>query len=125
MEQIQSLSTESQLPFSEAIKHGETIYVSGQGPVDPHSREIVGTTPEEQVDRTLDNIARILQAGGSSLESIVKATVYLNDIDHYDRVNDAYGTRLTEPYPARTAMEVVNLPVDIMVEIDVIAAVED
>ena len=124
MEQIQSLSEESNLPFSEAIRHGDTIYVSGQGPIDAETGEIVGETPEEQVDRTLDNIERILEAGGSSLDSVLKATVYLNDIDHYERVNEAYGSRLSTPYPARTAMEVVNLPVDIMVEIEVIAAVK-
>lgn len=59
---------------------GETIYVSGQGPVDPATRGVVGSTPEEQVDRDLDNVARILNAGSSSLDSIVKATVHPNDI---------------------------------------------
>lgn len=124
MEEIQSLPEESDLPFSEAIRHGDSIYVSGQGPVEADTGTVIGETPEEQVDKTLDNIERILEAGGSSLDSILKATVYLNDIDHYDRVNEAYGARLSTPYPARTAMEVVNLPVDIMVEIEVIAAVE-
>lgn len=125
MEQIKSRSEESELPFSEAFQHGGTIYVSGQGPLDPDTREVVGSRPEEQVDKTFDNIERILAAGGSSLDSIVKATVYLDDIEDYHRVNEAYGARLSEPYPARTAIEVVNLPVDIMVEIDVIAAVEE
>lgn len=124
MEQIQSLPEESDLPFSEAIRHGDSIYVSGQGPVEAATGTVIGETPEEQVDKTLDNIERILEAGGSSLDSILKATVYLNDIDNYDRVNEAYRTRLSTPYPARTAMEVVNLPIDIMVEIEVIAAVE-
>ena len=125
MEQITSRSEESELPFSEAIRHGETIYVSGQGPLDSETGEIVGSTPEDQVDETLENIERILIAGGSSLDSIVKATVYLDDVESYDRVNEAYGARLSQPYPARTAMEVANLPVDIMVEIEVIAAVEE
>jgi len=124
MERVQSHAAESDLPFSEAIRHGDTVYVSGQGPLDVETGEILGDTPEEQTDRTLDNVERILHAGGSSLDSILKATVYLDDIEYYDRVNEAYGARLSRPYPARTAMEVVNLPVDIMVEIDVIAAVE-
>lgn len=124
MEQIQSLPEESDLPFSEAIRHEGIIYVSGQGPIDTDTGDIVGATPEEQTDKTLDNIARILSAGDSSLDSILKATVYLDDIEHYTRVNESYRARLSPPYPARTAMEVVNLPVDIMVEIDVIAAVE-
>lgn len=125
MQEIRSTSGEGNLPISEAIKHGDSIYVSGQGPIDPDTGEIIGSTPEEQVNKTLENIARILTAGGTSLDSVVKATVYLDDIEYYDQVNEAYGARLSEPYPARTAMEVVNLPVDIMVEIDVIAAVED
>lgn len=124
MEEIQSLPEESDLPFSEGIVHEGTVYVSGQGPLDPHSGEILGSTPAEQTDVTLDNVQRILRAGGSSLDSVVKATVYLDDIAYYDEVNEAYGARLSKPYPARTAMEVVNLPVEIMVEIDVIAAVE-
>ena len=125
MEQITSRSETGDLPFSEGIIHDGTVYVSGQGPLDPHSGEILGTTPAEQTDITLDNVRRILDAGGSSLDSIVKATVYLDDIEYYDEVNEAYGARLSEPFPARTAMEVVNLPVEIDVEIDVIAAVED
>ena len=125
MEQIQSLPEESDLPFSEGIVHDGTIYVSGQGPLDPESGEILGSTPGEQTDVTFDNVQRILEAGGSSLDSIVKATVYLDDIEYYDEVNEAYGRRLSKPFPARTAMEVVNLPVEIMVEIEVIAAVEN
>lgn len=125
MEKVQSLSEESELPFSEAIVHDETIYVSGQGPLDADTGDIIGDTPEEQTDETLDNVERILQAGGSSLDSILKASIYLNDMTYYDRVNEAYSARLSEPYPARTAVEVVDLPVEIMVEIDVIAAVEE
>lgn len=125
MEEITTNATSSDLPFSEGIVHGDTVYVSGQGPLDPQSGEILGSTPAEQTERTLDNIQRILEAGGSSLDSIVKATVYLDDMAYYDEVNDAYGARLSAPFPARTAVEVVNLPVEIMVEIEVIAAVED
>lgn len=125
MEEITTDAASSDLPFSEGIVHGDTVYVSGQGPLDPQSGEILGSTPGEQTDITLDNIQRVLEAGGSSLDSIVKATVYLNDMEYYDEVNEAYGARLSKPFPARTAVEVVNLPVDIMVEIDVIAAVEE
>ncbi len=125
MEEIISRSESSKLPFSEGIIHDGTAYISGQGPLDPQSGEILGSTPAEQTDITLNNIQRILEAGGSSLDSIVKATVYLDNMEYYEEVNEAYGARLSEPFPARTAMEVVNLPVDIMVEIDVIAAVED
>lgn len=125
MEKITSTSESSDLPFSEGIIHDGTVYVSGQGPLDPQSGEVLGSSPGEQTQLTLDNIQRILEAGGSSLDSVVKATVYLDDIEYYDEVNNAYGARLSEPFPARTAVEVVNLPVEIAVEIDVIAAVEN
>ena len=124
MEQISTTAGDSGLPFSEAIRHGETIYVSGQGPLDPETGAIVGDDVQEQTARTLENVNRILEAGGSSLDNVVKATVYLVDMTDYDAVNETYAEYVTEPYPARTAVEVVDLPVAIDVEIDVIAAIE-
>ena len=121
MEQISTDAGESKLPFSDAIRHGETIYVSGQGPIDPESGDIVGEDVQEQAVRTLENVDRILEAGGSSLETVVKVTVYLDDMDDYEAFNETYADYLTEPYPARTAVEVVDHPVDIDVELDVIA----
>lgn len=121
---MESISTDTggnDLPFSQAIRHGDTIYVSGQGPIDPESREVVGDDVREQTATTLENIAAILEAGGSSLDRVVRAGVYLRDMRHYDAVNAEYAKHFSAPYPARTAVEVDDLPVDIMVEIDVIA----
>ncbi len=112
-------------PFSQGIIDGETIYVSGQGPVDPDTGDIVGDTPAEQTRRTLANIEAILEAAGSSLDDIVKATVFVKDMRYYDAVNNVYGEELSEPYPARSAVEVVKLPVDIDVEIEVIASLAE
>lgn len=125
MREISTGSPESELPFSEAIRHGDTIYVSGQGPIDPETGDVVGETPGEQTARTLENVGRILRAGDSSLENVVQATVYLNDMSHYEEVNEVYGDILSDPFPARTAIEVADLPVDIHVEIAAIAAVGD
>lgn len=122
MEAITAASDESELPFSDAIRHGDTIYVSGQGPLDADTGEVVGDDVAEQTRVTLENVSRILTAGGSTLDRVVKATVYLQDMDDYETVNEAYSAVFSEPYPARTAVEIVDLPVDIMVEIDVIAA---
>ena len=108
-------------PFSQAIKHGDMIYVSGQGPVDPESGTLVGETIEEETRATLENIERILEAAGSSLDNVVKATVFLQDMENYDAVNDVYGELMSAPYPARSAVEVADLPIDIGVEIEVIA----
>jgi 2-iminobutanoate/2-iminopropanoate deaminase len=109
-------------PFSQGIVQGDTIYVSGQGPVDPDTGEVVGETAGEQTRRTLENIEAILEAADASLADVVKTTVYLDDMRYYDAVNEVYGELLSDPYPARSAVEVVKLPVDIDVEIEVIAA---
>jgi len=123
MEEITTDATESTLPISEAIRHGDTIYVSGQGPLDPVTREVVGETAGDQTAKTLANIDRVLDAADSSLANVVKATVYLTDMSDYEEVNDVYGEYMGRPFPARTAVEVADLPVDIAVEIEVIAAV--
>lgn len=109
-------------PFSQGIVHGDTIYVSGQGPIDPDTGDVIGDTPGEQTRQTLENVAAILEAADASLSNVVKTTVFINDMRYYDEVNEAYQTLLSDPYPARSAVEVVKLPVDIDVEIEAIAA---
>lgn len=109
------------LPFSEAIVDGERIYVSGQVPVDPETGEVVGDTPGEQTARTLENVERILSAADASMDDVCKATLYLTDVDDYDAVNEAYREFFGYPYPARTAVEVSGLALDVAIEIDVVA----
>ncbi|MCU4925522.1 Rid family detoxifying hydrolase [Halobacteria archaeon AArc-dxtr1] len=109
-------------PFSQAVRHGDTIYVSGQGPVDPETDEIVGDDIREQTARTLENIEIVLQAAGASLDDVLKATVFVTDMDTYDAVNEVYAEYMSDPFPARSAVEVADLPIDIGVEIEVIAA---
>lgn len=111
-------------PFSQAIRIDDRVYVSGQGPVDPETGEVVNDDIEEQTARTLENVGTILEAGGSSLEGVIKATIYVTDMDTYDAINGVYEQYVTEPYPARAAVEVSNLPIDIGVEIEVVARVE-
>jgi reactive intermediate/imine deaminase len=110
-------------PFSQAIRDGDRIFVSGQGAVDPETGDIVSQDIKEQTAKTLENIEAILEAAGCSLSNIVKSTVFVTDMDNYDAVNEVYGEYMTEPYPARSAIEVRDLPVDIGVEIEVIASV--
>lgn len=109
-------------PFSQAIVEGGMVYVSGQGPVDLKTDEIVSDDPKEQTARTLQNVGAILEAAGSSLDDVVRTAVYLTDMDDYDAVNRIYEDFMSEPYPARTAVEVSRLPIDIAVELDVIAS---
>lgn len=110
-------------PYSQGIRDGDTVYVSGQGPLDPETGDIVGDTAAAQAERTLENVAAILEAAGTALDDVVKATVFLTDMDNYDGVNEVYAEFMTDPFPARSAVEVADLPVDIEVEIEVIASV--
>lgn len=109
-------------PYSQGIVDGDRIYVSGQGPVDPESGDIVGDSIAEQTARTLENVEAILDAAGASLDDVVKATVFVQDMADYDAINEVYGKYMSEPFPARSAVQVEDLPIDIGVEIEVIAS---
>jgi reactive intermediate/imine deaminase len=122
METISTEATPPSIgPFSQAIRDGNRIYVSGQGPIDPATGDIVGETIEAQTAQTLENIATILEAADRSLANVVKATVFVREMDDYDAVNDVYADYMSPPYPARSAVEVAELPIDIDVEIEVVA----
>lgn len=109
-------------PYSQGIRDGNTIYVSGQGPVDPESGDVVSPDVREQTAQTLENVDAVLRAVDRSLDDVVKSTVFVTDMDDYDAINDVYGTYLSHPFPARSAVEVADLPIDIAVEIEVIAS---
>lgn len=110
-------------PYSQGIRDGDTVYVSGQGAIDPDTGEIVGETVTEETARTLKNIDAVLQAAGGSIDDVVKTTVFLTDIADYDEVNAEYSKHFSSPFPARSAVEVCQLPVDIRVEIEAIASI--
>ncbi|MUV57298.1 Rid family detoxifying hydrolase [Halogeometricum sp. CBA1124] len=109
-------------PFSQGIRDSNRIYVSGQGPIDPATGDIVSEDIREQTARTLENVEAVLQAGGVSLDDVVKSTVFVTDMNDYDAVNEVYGEYMSKPYPARSAVEVCELPVPIRVEIEVVAS---
>jgi reactive intermediate/imine deaminase len=124
MEEISTEAAPASIgPYSQGIRDGETVYVSGQGPVDPETGDIVGETIRAETERTLENVGAVLDAAGGSLDDVVKATVFVQDMADYDAVNDVYGAYMSAPYPARSAVEVADLPIDIGVEIEVIASV--
>ena len=106
-------------PYSQAIRAGDWVFVSGQGPLDPTTKQIVGTTVEEQTRRVLDNIKAIVEAAGATMGDVVKSTVHLLDIEHFDDFNAVYVTYFGDPKPARTTVQSV-LWGGILVEIDVI-----
>ena len=107
-------------PYSPGITVGETVYVSGQGPLDPATGEIRGATIEEQTQITLENVRRVLEAAGCTMDDCIKTTVHLLDIEDFERFNAVYRTFFSKPYPARTTVQSV-LWHGILVEIDAIA----
>jgi 2-iminobutanoate/2-iminopropanoate deaminase len=109
-------------PYSQGVRAGDTLYVSGYGPVDPASGDDVDGPVEEQTRRVLDNVAAVVEeAGGDGLDDVVKVTVYLTDLDDYDRVNDAYAAAFEGDPPARVCVEVSRLPGEVRVEMDATA----
>lgn len=111
-------------PYSQGIIDGDTIYVSGQGPVEADG-SIPDLSVDEQTALTLENIGAVLEAAGASLDDVVKTTVFLRDMDDYDAVNERYAEYMSAPFPARSAVQVSALPVDIDVEIEAVATLVD
>jgi 2-iminobutanoate/2-iminopropanoate deaminase len=107
-------------PYSQAIRAGDFVFVSGQVALRPGDPTPVGSTVGEQTEQTLANLAAILQAAGSSLDRLVKTTVYLTTLDDFQGMNEVYRRHVGDPPPARATVE-AGLPPGILVEIDAIA----
>ena len=108
-------------PYSQAIKAGGFIFVSGQVAIDPPTGEIVPGGVSEQTERVMQNLAEILKAAGSGMEKVVKSGVFLKNMGDFAAMNQVYGKFFTTAPPARATVEVARLPKDVLVEIDVIA----
>ncbi len=107
-------------PYSQAVAAAGLVFVSGQLGVDPGSGTMAGSV-EEQADLALRNLKAVLEAGGSSLDRVVKTTVFLADMKDFTRVNGVYARYFSEPYPARAAFQVAGLPLGGLVEIEALA----
>lgn len=107
-------------PYSQAVRIGGFLFASGQIPLTP-AGELVTGSAAEQASQCLDNVKGILSADGLGLEHVVKTTVFLTDMNDFAAVNEVYGSRFSEPYPARSAVAVASLPKGANVEIEVIA----
>lgn len=107
-------------PYSQAIRSGNTVYLSGQIPLDPQTMELVDASIEAQVRRVFDNLAAVAAAAGGGLDDIVRLTVYLTDLDNFATVNEIMATYFEKPYPARAAIGIAALPRGAAVEIDAI-----
>ena len=108
-------------PYSQAITVGDTVYISGQLPIDPATGRFPSDDVRDQTRMSLENIRAILAAAGLTMANVVKTTVLLDDIGDFGAMNEVYGAYFAEPYPARAAFEVAKLPKGAKVEIEVIA----
>lgn len=106
--------------YSQAVKTGNTVYLSGQIPLDPGSMELVGGDMRLQIRRVFDNLAAVAVAAGGTLADICKLNIYLTDLSHFPLVNEIMADYFSEPYPARAAVAVAGLPKGAMVEMDAV-----
>jgi 2-iminobutanoate/2-iminopropanoate deaminase len=110
-------------PYSQAIRAGSLLFVSGQVPIDPATGAIVDGDIAAQTRRVLQNLGAILDAAGLSFDHVVRTTVFLTDMNDFAAMNEVYATCFTQPAPARATVQVSRLPKDARIEIDVIASI--
>ena len=111
-------------PYSQAIRAGSLLFVSGQIPIDPSTGTLIENTITEQTHRVFRNIGAILEAAGATFDHVVKTTVYLADMNDFAAMNEAYASYFSSPAPARATVQAARLPKDARVEIDVIALLD-
>lgn len=111
-------------PYSQAIRAGSLLFLSGQVPIDPATGNIVEGDMAAQTHRVFQNLGAVLKAGGASFDHVVRTTVYLKDMNDFAVMNEVYGTYFSSPAPARATVQVARLPKDARVEIDLIASLE-
>jgi reactive intermediate/imine deaminase len=107
-------------PYSQAVRVGDTVYLSGQIPLDPESMTLVEGDIAAQTRRVFENLQAVCRAAGSDLSGIAKLTIFLTDLSHFATVNEIMAEYFTEPYPARAAIGVAALPKDAEVEMEAI-----
>lgn len=111
-------------PYSVAVKAGNLVYTAGQLGLDPGTGEFAPGGIEGETRQALENLENVLESAGSSLENVIKTTVFLRDMDEFTAMNGVYGQFFTEKFPARSAVQVARLPKDGAVEIEAIAFID-
>ncbi len=109
-------------PYSQGVRANGFLFISGQVAFDPATSQMTGTDVAKQTERVLENVKAILEAGGSNFHHVVKTTVFLKDMNDFKAMNEVYARYFTAAPPARTTVQVAKLPMDALVEIEVIAA---
>lgn len=110
-------------PYSQGIKTGNFLFLSGQIGIHPETKKLVKGGVEDQTKQIFKNIEAVLAVAGASLENVVKATVFLKNMADFKKVNEIYAKHFEPPYPARSAVEVKELPLSVDIEIEVIASI--
>ena len=110
--------------YSQAVKVDNTVYISGQIPLEPASMEVVAGGTDAQITRVFDNLSAVAEASGGSLKDVVKLTIFLTDLSCFPIVNEIMARYFSEPYPARAAIEVSALPKAVEVEMDAVLVLE-
>jgi 2-iminobutanoate/2-iminopropanoate deaminase len=108
-------------PYSQAMRAGDFVFLSGQIPLDPGNGQLVAGGIVEQTHQVLKNLGAVLEASGTSYAGVVKTTVYLADMGEFTAMNEIYGTYFSSPAPARATVQAARLPRDVRVEIDAVA----
>ena len=111
-------------PYSQAVRAGQLLFLSGQVPLDPATGQLVNGDIAAETRRVFENLGAVLKAGGRSFADVVRTTVFLADMNDFAAMNEVYGQYFSEPYPARATVQVARLPKDARVEIDMIASYE-
>ena len=109
-------------PYSQAVISGNTIFTSGQIPINPQTGEIPRGI-EEQARQAFENIKNLLEASGTSIDKVIKTTVFIKSMDDFSKLNEVYAMYFTAPYPARSCVEVAALPKGVLVEVEAIAEI--
>ncbi|MDD3161768.1 MAG: Rid family detoxifying hydrolase [Bacteroidales bacterium] len=112
-------------PYSQAIKVGDLLFISGQLGIDPSTGKMAGRSVKKQVEQAFSNIAAILFEAGGSMNSVVKTTVYLTNMDKFAEMNEIYEKKFRTPFPARSSIAVRGLPKGGVVEVEVIAVIKE
>jgi len=111
--------------YSQAVKAGQTVYLSGQIPLVPDTMEVIDGDMEAQITRVFDNLLAVAEAAGGDLSHIVKLNIFLTDLSHFPLVNEVMARYFTQPYPARAAVGVSQLPKAVGVEMDAVMLIDD
>ena len=106
--------------YSQAVKVGTTVYLSGQIPLDPSSMQVVAQDMREQINQVFQNLQEVAKAAGGSLDNFVKLNIFLTDLSHFPLVNEVMSEYFNQPYPARAAIGVSSLPKEVGIEMDAI-----